>query len=314
MSAPELKLALAPVSYFWPRDVLLDFYAAIAATPIDIVYLGETVCSKRRQMRGEDWLDLARTLRDAGKEVVLSTLTLVEAESELHTLQRLCEQDEFDVEANDIAAVQARQGRPFITGPAINLYNGRSLARFASLGMTRWVMPVELSAQTLADLQAQRPDGLQTEAFAYGRLPLAYSARCFTARAHNLPKDQCEFRCLDYPDGMTLETREDQDFLKLNGIQTQSAQTYNLLPYLDQMRDLNVEVARLSPQSHGMPDIIALFDQVRRGVLSGEEGSQQLARYMSNGACEGYWHGRPGIEAPGQVSSPLPRQQTSAPR
>lgn len=314
MPASELKLALAPVSYFWPRDVLLDFYAAIASTPVDIVYLGETVCSKRRQMRSEDWLDLARRLRDAGKEVVLSTLTLVEAESELHALQRLCEQDEFPVEANDVAAVQARQGRPFIAGPAINLYNGRSLARFAGLGMTRWVIPVELSERTLADLQAQRPDGLQTEVFAYGRLPLAYSARCFTARAHNLPKDQCEFRCLDYPDGMTLETREDQTFLKLNGIQTQSAQTYNLLPYLDRMRELNVDVARLSPQSRWMPDVIALFDQVRRGALSGDEGALQLARYMPNGACEGYWHGRPGIEAPGHASAPAPGRQSSAPR
>lgn len=309
-----MKLSLGPLQYFWPRAHTLAFYAQAADWPLDIVYLGETVCSKRRELRTSDWLQLAQELADAGKEVVLSTLTLVEAESELHALQRLCEQDEFPVEANDVAAVQARQGRPFIAGPAINLYNGRSLARFAGLGMTRWVMPVELSERTLADLQAQRPDGLQTEVFAYGRLPLAYSARCFTARAHNLPKDQCEFRCLDYPDGMTLETREDQTFLKLNGIQTQSAQTYNLLPYLDRMRELNVDVARLSPQSRWMPDVIALFDQVRRGALSGDEGALQLARYMPNGACEGYWHGRPGIEAPGHASAPAPGRQSSAPR
>ena len=44
-------------------------------------------------------------------------------------------------------------------------------------------------------LQAQRPAGMETEVLAFGRLPLAVSARCFTARAHNLPKDQCDFRC-----------------------------------------------------------------------------------------------------------------------
>jgi collagenase-like PrtC family protease len=43
---------------------------------------------------------------------------------------------------------------------------------------------------------------METEVFAYGRLPLAFSARCFTARHFNLQKDTCEFRCLEFADGM----------------------------------------------------------------------------------------------------------------
>jgi len=35
-----MKLALGPVLYYWARDTLLDFYQEIAATPVDIVYLG----------------------------------------------------------------------------------------------------------------------------------------------------------------------------------------------------------------------------------------------------------------------------------
>ena len=36
-----MKLALAPVQYFWPRVRLAEFYAAVAETPVDTVYLGE---------------------------------------------------------------------------------------------------------------------------------------------------------------------------------------------------------------------------------------------------------------------------------
>jgi collagenase-like PrtC family protease len=112
------------------------------------------------------------------------------------------------VEANDVAAVQilSKAGKPFVTGPSVNIYNQRSLSLLARKGLKRWVLPVELSLETLKALQAQRPEDVETEMFALGRLPLAWSARCYTARSHNLPKDDCRFVCMDYPDG-PLKTR-----------------------------------------------------------------------------------------------------------
>jgi collagenase-like PrtC family protease len=41
-----MKLALGPNLYYWPLDMLQEFYAAVANSPVDIVYLGETVCSR----------------------------------------------------------------------------------------------------------------------------------------------------------------------------------------------------------------------------------------------------------------------------
>lgn len=61
-------------------------------------------------------------------------------------------------------------------------------------------------------LGVQRPE---VELFAYGHLPLAYSARCFTARAENLPKDDCQFVCLNYPEGPCA--RHFCDLIMVNG-------------------------------------------------------------------------------------------------
>jgi O2-independent ubiquinone biosynthesis protein UbiV len=297
MRLSDMQLSLAPVPYFWPREKVIAFYDAVAASAVDIVYLGETICSKRRQLRTQDWLGLAHYLRAAGKQVVLATLNLIEAESELHALERLCAQDDWLVEANDMAAVQARTGRPFVGGAALNLYNQHGLRRLHALGMRRWVMPVELSGDTLADMQRLRPTGLQTEVFAYGRLPLAYSARCFTARAYNRAKDECQYVCLDHPDGMLLSTREDQAFLCLNGIQTQSAQSYNLLPQLQRMADMGIDVLRISPQSQHSCEVIDIFGRCRDAELSLEDGTAQLSALMPTGSCDGYWFGDAGLTA-----------------
>lgn len=291
------KLSLGPVLYYWNREQLLDFYDRIASTAVDIVYLGETVCAKRRALRSEDWLSVAQMLTDAGKEVVLSSMTLIEAGSELGALKKLCDTTGYSIEANDMGAVQLLSGKQsFITGPAINIYNHRTLKVLADRGMKRWVLSVELSRTTLAEIQAQRPTDVETEVFAYGKLPLAYSARCFTARARNLPKDDCRFCCLDYPDGLLLSTREDEAFLTLNGIQTQSAKTCNLVEDIDQLQALGVDVLRISPQSQHTERIIEVFHQCLNGELPLHDAHLILQPFAPEGHCNGYWHGTAGME------------------
>ncbi len=292
-----MKLSIGPIQYFWERQRVLDFYQLAADSAAEIIYLGEVICSKRRLIKFDDWLAIGKELEQSGKQVILSSLTLLEAASEASSLKKLCANDSFMVEANDISAVQllSSAGKSFVTGPSVNIYNGRTLNLLAGKGLKRWVMPVELGLDTLKDLQALRPEGVETEVFALGRLPLAYSARCYTARSHNLPKDDCQYKCIDYPDGRILETQEDQEFLVLNGIQTQSALTHQVLDQLPELAALGVDVLRISPQYNGTMQIIDIFD-IARNNNEINSLSDKLLELLPHGACNGYLVERAGMD------------------
>lgn len=291
-----LKLSVGPVLYYWSRDVMFRFYDELADSSADIVYLGETVCSRRHELRLQDWLALAGMLADAGKEVVLSTQALLESGSDLTMLRRLVANGRHQVEANDMGAVNCIAGHPFVAGPHLNIYSEATLGLIGELGARRWVMPLEMGRDGLALMQKARPDGMETEVFAYGRMPLAFSARCFTARNRNLAKDNCQFSCLANPDGMSLRTRDREPFLVLNGTQIQSGRVCNLLAELPAMQALGVDVMRVSPQGSGTGEVLALFDQARRELVDPATASAALAPLMPAEACDGYWFGQPGLE------------------
>ena len=293
-----MKLSLAPIQFFWQKETLLEFYGQRLDSPLDTIYLGETVCSRRQKMRFADWFGLAQDLADSGKEIILSSQVLLESESDLKRLRKITGQTQFKIEANDMGAVKlAREhGIPFVAGASLNIYNEATLQLFQGLGAYRWVAPAELARDKVADI-ARLSDGLETEIFAWGKIPLAYSSRCFTARHYNLNKDSCEFRCLDHEHGLTMNTREGQPFLTINGIQTMSYGSQCLLPHHTDMAAIGVNILRLSPQLTDMPRIIELHRALLDGQTTLDEALPELTRLSTGTPVDGYWLGKPGIEA-----------------
>jgi len=282
-----MKYSLGPVLWYWPTDTLADFYQAAAQSSADIVYLGESVCSKRRATRFNQWMEFARLLAESGKQVVFSTLALVQSASELQEIKRYVDNGEFLIEANDLGTVNmaAEQKLPFVVGHALNCYNAVTLRMLLKMGMTRWCMPVELSRDWLVGIQEQCDrlgihGKFETEVLAYGHLPLALSARCFTARSEDKPKDECETCCIKYPQGRRVLSQENQQVFVLNGIQTMSGYCYNLGNDLRGMHGL-VDVVRLSPEDK---QTLTLIDRFR----ANEQGEAPLMMAQRND-CNGYW-------------------------
>ncbi|MFY1038564.1 U32 family peptidase [Pantoea agglomerans] len=282
-----MQYALGPVLWYWPTDTLEDFYQQAARSSADIIYLGEAVCSKRRATPYARWMALARELAASGKQVVLSTLALLQSPSELKELQRYVENGEFLIEANDIGTVNmaAERHLPFVAGPTLNVYNADTLQLLVKEGMTRWCMPVEMSRDWLLQLLEQcETRGIRqqfkVEVLGYGHLPLALSARCFTARSENRAKDDCETCCINYPTGRRVNSQEGQQVFVLNGIQTMSGYCYNLGNDLAGMRG-QVDCIRLSPQD---VTTLAEIDRFR----ANEDGHAPLM--VAKGSdCNGYW-------------------------
>jgi collagenase-like PrtC family protease len=301
MEMNTLKLALGPLLYYWPRYRVNAFYESVVESPLDVIYVGETICSRRRELRPADWLALANDLASSGKQIVLCSQVLLESEPDVKAVRRLVENGRFLVEANDMGAVWLVQNRvPFIAGATLNLFNSESLSLVGALGAMRWVAAPEISAEDLALMQSSRPAGMQTEVLAFGRIPLAYSARCFTARHFKLQKDVCEFRCLEFEEGLKLRTRDGKPFLTLNGIQTLSEHVQCLLGELPRLRPLGVDLLRISPQAQHTIEIVRAFRDAIDGVWSPERAIAALRERMPEVTCNGFWHGQPGMQ---QVSA-----------
>ncbi len=281
-----MQFSIGNILFYWPKDTLEKFYEQASQSSADCIYLGESVCSKRREFTLSDWLKIGKKLQDNGKQVVLSSLALLEAKSELASLKRICQNKHFMVEANDFGAVEilSQAGIPFVAGAALNIYNQYDLKVLVDKGMKRWVMPVELSKDWLGQVlegckELGIRDKFEVEVYGYGFLPLAYSARCFTARSEDKPKDQCQLCCINYPQGREINSQEDTKLFRMNGIQTMSGKIQNLINDLPSMTDL-VDIVRISPNT---PDSLAWLTLFRQN----QNGSSPIALQQY---CNGFWH------------------------
>ena len=291
-----LKLTMGPVPYLWPGEKWRDFYYRIAESGhVDAVTLGEVVCSKRDHFTRPFLPDVVERLQQSGKSVALASLALVTMERELAATRRLASGPAL-VEANDLSALRLLAGRPHLVGPFVNVYNGATARLLAKKGATRICLGPELPASSLASIIAGAP-GLEYEIIAFGRLPLAISARCAHARAKGHSKYICQFVCGDEPDGLDVDTLDGQPFLTINGVQTMSRHCQVLLGDLPALAGMGITHLRLSPQDCDMAGVAAIFAAVRDGAIPADEGLARLKQiYPAAAFANGFLHGQPGMD------------------
>lgn len=293
----RLEITLGPLLFNWAPDRVTTFYERIAReTTIDRVYLGEVVCGKREPFLGHALAEAAEHLHRAGKIVVWSSLALPATPRDRASIRRLGACSDL-IEANDISVLHERPpSAAFVAGPLLNVYNEAAATELVSRGCVRLCANVELPLRALSHIHGGCPD-LELEIFAFGRLPLALSGRCYHARAHGLHRDNCQFVCDRDLDGMDVRTLEGQPFLAVNGVQTLSHGVHLACPDLTILQAAGVTALRLSPHTADMVSIAKTFRAYADGEL---EPAQVEAEIESAGLpgplINGYLHGRPGDE------------------
>lgn len=291
------QLTLGPVLYLWDAEAWRDFYFRIAdEAPVEVVSIGEVVCSKRQHFHAAHLDEVVGRLQAAGKTVRLATLALVTLEREQRSVRALAQQLECELEVNDLSAVPALAGRRHAIGPLVNVYNGATARFLAAHGAAAICMPPELPLASVRAIAAAAPE-IAWEVYAFGRVPLAVSARCAHARVKGLTKDNCQFICAEDPDGLAVETLDRQPFLALNGVQTVSFTCQTSITDLAALQAAGVSRFRLSPQRCDMVAVARIYRDVLDGKLEPEAGLAGIrALYPEAPMANGFLHGVPGAE------------------
>ncbi|WP_371739772.1 U32 family peptidase [Bartonella sp. HY038] len=296
MKNRQISLSMGPVYYLWDADKWCDFYYRIAdEAPITSVSIGESICSKRLHFTDKLIDKVADRLQRAGKKVVYSTLAMVTLERERKDVKKVLARNDCVFEVNDLGTVNLLNDHQHIISPLLNVYNAPTARFLASRGAKRICLPPELPFQSIKTIVEKTKDVTDIEVFAFGRLPLAISARCAHARSKGHIKDNCQFVCGEDPNGLPIRTLDGKDFLSLNGIQTMSHNCQALTYEMQSLIDIGVHHFRLSPQDCDMVAIAHLFNDLIAGQLSAEEATQKIADHCGDmPLANGFIHGLEG--------------------
>lgn len=288
-----MELTIGPILYEWKREEVLRFYEEAASMPVDRVYIGEVVCTKRRALTFDDIGWVRDSLVKAGKKVTLSSLAVVSNEEEIAFTRRLCDMHD-SVEANDVSAlniVDSSKTEVF-AGPHITAYNAPSIDFLKTVGVRRVTLPVELPRESVA--HNIRHGGLETEVFVHGHLPLAFSWRCYTSRAYGLSKTECKHHCAAYPEAMELKTMDGLPLFRANGTSILSADVYTLIDSVEDLQRLGASALRISPQYKGTARTAAVYRGRMDGKIDATAAIGRLKEICGNALCNGWYHGKAG--------------------
>jgi collagenase-like PrtC family protease len=295
-----MQLTLGPILFDWRKEELFRFYDEVADMPVDRVYLGEVVCAKKRGLSVMELEEIGKKLEKAGKEVVVSSLAIVSNEKELKLVRDMASLP-FSIEANDMSVfnVLPTSHSPLptskiIAGPHITTYNVPSIEFLKGIGVNRVVFPVELSRDSVK--YCIEHTGIDAEVFAHGKVPLAFSWRCYTSRAYGLNKTNCQYHCKQHPDGMPLKTIEGEPTFTINGTSILSALTYTLVEVIEDLQAIGVNALRISPQYQQTKKIVDVFRKRIDGIIGHEEGLAMLKETSPLRFCNGWYFGKAGKE------------------
>ncbi|MBV2361627.1 U32 family peptidase [Thalassococcus sp. CAU 1522] len=279
-----MDLTVGANPYFWDTDRVCAFYGDLAAAPVARVVVGEQVCSKRLPLWQDALPDAIEALTAAGKTVALTSLALITLKRERKMTAQLFETG-LVVEINDLSALRhLPEGREFWVGPLVNVYNEGTLRWLALQGATRICLPPELPLSSVARLaEAGRELGVAIEVWGFGRLPLAIAGRCYHARLHDRPKDNCQFVCGDDPDGRDVDTLDGQRFLTVNGVQTLSQASASAAYQVEALQEAGVAALRLSPQSTEFVAICGDYAARLSGSMTADALAESLAAKVPGG-------------------------------
>lgn len=299
-----MKITLGPIPFLWEKERILSFYKEISATSVSTVYLGEVICSKRYVL-GIDTIEaIARMLHDAGKEVVVSTLGLITHRDELNFIESLCSLP-LSIEVNNIGVLNLCPDKSrVIGGPHLAIYNVPTAKFLTGLGIRRIVFMPELRQQAIESISLSVPS-VEKEIIVFGNLPVAFSWRCYTARALNLSKTNCAIACKKYPSGMPLETMEGMPLFNINGTQLMSEQKVCMIAQMEVLRGFGIGYLRIIPQEHHTFDIVEIFNRVLTGDLSVPAALEALKRLAPAGVSNGWFYGRAGWEYVDETSAKI---------
>jgi len=295
----QAELTLGPVPFHWSPEKMRDFYACIAdEAPVDTVYLGEVICSKRAPFFEAEIPETAERLERGGKRVVLSSLAEVMLARERKATAGLAGMDGAEIEINNAAGLYSRGARPHRIGPFMNAYNEDTIAWMARNGATHVCLPAEMPAEAVkVAAQAAGSLGVGVEFQVFGRAPLAVSARCYHARSHGRTKDNCQFVCENDPDGMPLSTLDGRPFLRVNGIQTLSETYVSLLAEAEALVEMGVGHLRLMPQAVDMVAVAQVFRNCLDGRVDLQAAESELAALCPQTTfSNGFYHGVAGYK------------------
>ena len=145
------ELSIGPVLFNWTPEGWRDFYFRIAdEAPVDWVYVGEAVCSKRAPFFEPHFEAVVERLRGGGKQVIVALLAQVMSKIDRRLVLDLAGMEGVTVEVNDAAALASVADKPHTAGPFLNVYNEDTLGFLARRGAQVFCLPPELPKHSIA--------------------------------------------------------------------------------------------------------------------------------------------------------------------